>query len=291
MRKMPAVFVLFLFVSVFSFAQQNTPPVPQNFQAEISGANNITLSWTNAGSDIEYEVSYNMQNDVSSLKIIATINKTSYTIPENSSGTYYFWVRSLRKNGQRSNWSSVQMVQITDTAPLVPPPKPPKGKEAVEPKDMGEEYQSGNPWALGASIGTSFAAPLFIGTVHGTYAPFKSSFFKDTFFELGMDLGLGIYRPDIQYFSLYPFVNYALLTPFPRPVGGILYGWYAGAGLGAMFANYKYDVAGPIRDTAIAINFVAGVTIFDMIDVSYTLRTDFKSANNKLSVGYVYRLK
>ena len=73
-----------------------------------------------------------------------------------------------------------------------------------------------NSSTLGVSIGTSFAAPLFIGTAYGTYAPFKSSFFKDTFLEFGMDLGLGIYRPDIQYFSLYPFVNYALFTPFPR---------------------------------------------------------------------------
>ena len=157
------------------------------------------------------------------------------------------------------------------------------------PPEPGINSGGDKEWALGASIGTSFAAPLVIGTFYGNYTPFKGSFFKDTFLELGMDIGLGIYRPDIQYFSLYPFVNYALFTPFPRPIGGIIYGWYAGLGLGAMFANYIYDVAGPIWDSTVAINFVAGINIFEMIDVSYTLRTNFKSADSKLSVGYVYR--
>jgi len=279
LRKLPAVLVLFLIVSVFSFAQQNTPPVPQNFQAEISGTNNVTLSWTNAVSDISYEVSYSLQNDISSASIIATITKTSHTITDISSGTYFFWVRSLR-NGQRSNWSSVQMVHITEhITDTVPPPKPPKGS--------GSDPKTGMLWALGASLGTSFAAPLVIGTFYGSYAPFKGSFFKDTFLEFGVDLGLGIYRPDIQYFSMYPFVNYALFTPFKRPVGGIIQGWYAGLGLGAMFANYIYDVAGPIWDSTVAINFVIGANIFNVVNISYTLRTDFKSANNKLSVGYV----
>jgi len=72
-------------------------------------------------------------------------------------------------------------------------------------------------------------------------------------------------------------------------MGGIIKGWYAGVGFGAMFANYIYNVAGQIWDNTVAINFVAGIQIFEMIDVSYTLRTNFKSADNKLSFGYVYR--
>ena len=167
---------------------------------------------------------------------------------------------------------------------------PTKEKMSIFPED-------GKLWLLGGSIGTSFAAPQFTVTLHGTLAPFNGSLmdtsfsFDNTFLDLGMDFGFGINRPDIEYFSLYPFVNYALFTPFPRRSNEKRNGWYAGAGLGVMLANYIFDAAGPIWDATVAVNFVAGVIIFDMIDVSYSIRTNFRSADTKLSIGYVYRFK
>ena len=139
---------------------------------------------------------------------------------------------------------------------------------------------------LGVSLGTSFFAPLAIGTVHGTIAPFSGSFF-----DLGVDAGYGINLDYVEYFSLYPFVNYALFVPFPRTADGKRGGWYLGVGIGAMFANYTFEVEGPIWDTVITANIVTGFNLFDMIDVSYTIRTDFNMADGKLSVGYVYRFK
>jgi len=139
---------------------------------------------------------------------------------------------------------------------------------------------------IGASLGTSFFAPLVIGTVHGTIAPFNGSFF-----DLGVDAGYGINLDYVDYFSLYPFVNYALFAPFPRTAEGKRGGWYLGMGIGAMFANYVFEVEGPIWDTVITANIVTGFNLFDMIDVSYTIRTDFNMADSKLSVGYVYRFK
>jgi len=139
---------------------------------------------------------------------------------------------------------------------------------------------------LGASLGTSFFAPLVIGTVHGTIAPFNGSFF-----DLGVDAGYGINLDYVDYFSLYPFANFALFVPFQRTAGGKRSGWYIGAGIGAMFANYVFEAEGPIWDTVITANIVTGFNLFDMIDVSYTIRTDFNMADGKLSVGYVYRFK
>jgi len=139
---------------------------------------------------------------------------------------------------------------------------------------------------IGASIGTAFVAPLIIGTLHGTLAPFNGSFF-----DLGIDAGYGINRDHVDYFSLYPFVNFALFAPFPRTADGKRGGWYVGVGIGAMFANYMFDVVGSIWDNTIAMNIVTGFNLFDMFDISYTLRTNFTSADNKLSVGYVYRFK
>ena len=161
-----------------------------------------------------------------------------------------------------------------------PAPKEPREKKAVDP-------QNTKLWTLGASVGTSFAAPLYIGTVHGTLAPFKYSFF-----ELGMDMGGGDTIADCKYFSLYPFANYSLFVPFARLAGGKRSGgWYAGAGCGGMFAKYTFEVEGPVWVNTFAMNIVTGFNIFDMVDISYTLRTDFKSLDNKLAVGYVYRFR
>jgi len=139
-------------------------------------------------------------------------------------------------------------------------------------------------WSIGASVGSSFAAPLIIGTVHGTLAPFNS-----LFIDIGADAGYGIRSDDVDYYSLYPFVNFALFVPFPRLSTGKRGGWYAGAGFGAMIASYTFETAGKIGNTTFAMNIVTGFNLFNMIDLSYTVRTDFKSVNNKLSVGYVYR--
>ena len=168
--------------------------------------------------------------------------------------------------------------------------------KATFPPDYPEDAEL---WTVGVSVGTSFSAPLIIGTVRGTLAPFRISFiergtlvpFRGSFIEMGMDVGLGINQEDVQYFSLYPFANYALFMPFARSASGKKGGWYAGAGLGVMFANYTFEIEGPVWDTAFAVNIVTGFYLFDMFDVSYTLRTNFKSAGGKLSVGYVHRFK
>jgi len=138
---------------------------------------------------------------------------------------------------------------------------------------------------IGVSVGSSFAAPLIIGTVHGTIAPFDN-----IFLDLGVDAGYGINVKDVEYFSIYPFANFALFTPFAREASGKGGGLYAGAGIGAMFANYKFEkVKNPIWDNTVAVNLVVGINLFGGLDISYTVRTDFKSADNKLSIGYVHR--
>jgi hypothetical protein len=143
-------------------------------------------------------------------------------------------------------------------------------------------------WSVGASAGTSFAAPWVIGAVHGTFAPFRNSFL-----ELGIDYGAVSGKADAEsYYSLYPFVHYAWYSPFTLPVGrqGISGGWYAGAGAGYMLGAYTFpEITIPVNE--FAVDLIAGVNIWNMLDISYTLRTNFKSANNKLAVGYTYRFK
>ena len=136
-------------------------------------------------------------------------------------------------------------------------------------------------WSIGVSAGTSFAAPLVIGTVRGTIAPFKYSFL-----ELGFDYGMISGIADAEsYYSLYPFVHYNLFMPFSQYVI-----WYAGAGAGYMLGEYTFPEE-KIPVNIFALDITAGINLWNMLDVSYTLRTDLKSANNKLSVGYTYRFR
>jgi TolB-like protein len=136
-------------------------------------------------------------------------------------------------------------------------------------------------WSLGISAGTSFAAPWAIGTVHGTIAPFRN-----LFLELGCDYGMISRIEDVeQYYSLYPFIHAAYFHQFAKSGG-----WYAGAGGGYMLGEYTFPEE-KIPVNIYALDVTVGVNIGNIFDVSYTLRTDFNSANHKIAVGYTYRFK
>jgi len=160
-----------------------------------------------------------------------------------------------------------QPVQPVQPTPPVTPIQP------VQP-DRPDRLNS-----LGVSVGTTFSAPFFVGTISGTLAPFRNSFF-----DFGVDLGLLSGLTDVDYFSLYPFIHYAVFVPF-KSVGG----WYAGAGVGYMLAYYSAPVWGDMNENIFAFDICTGVIINNMFNISYTLRTDFLSASNKISVGYVKR--
>jgi len=137
----------------------------------------------------------------------------------------------------------------------------------------------------GLSMGTSLAPPLLIGTVRFTFAPIGNFFF-----EPGADIGL-FGGEDIDYISLYPYANLNYFKPFEKRGG-----WYVGAGVGLMWANYNfleptYEDLGTYETTNFAFNFVAGINLGDILDISYTLRTNFKGGSNKFSVGFTRRFE
>ena len=135
-------------------------------------------------------------------------------------------------------------------------------------------------WSIGASVGSSFTDPWVIGTLRGTIAPVKYSFL-----ELGVDAGFVSGVSDIGYYSFYPYAHLAFFMPFNKDIGA-----YAGAGGGYLIARYSFP-AGEVSLNIFAADAIAGVTLFDMIDISYTFRSDFKNMTNKVSVGYFYRFK
>ena len=143
-------------------------------------------------------------------------------------------------------------------------------------------------WSVGASVGTSFATPLVIGTIHGTASPFKNSFF-----DIGIDFGFVSRLKGAAYYSFYPFVHFnyffpsSLIPSFPLLEYGSL---YAGLGFGVMLANYRFDDLYIFRRDA-AADVCVGYLFRDFLDISYTLRTNFSTVSNKLAVGYVWRFR
>jgi len=136
-------------------------------------------------------------------------------------------------------------------------------------------------WSIGASVGSSFAAPWVIGTLRGTIALFNYSFL-----ELGVDAGFVSGRPDVDCYSFCPFIHVAFFLPIINNKIGI----YAGAGGSYMWADLGFsDVEAPL--SMFALDAMAGINLLDMLDISYTFRTDFKNASNKVSVGYTFRFK
>jgi len=133
-------------------------------------------------------------------------------------------------------------------------------------------------WSIGVSVGTSFDAPWITGTLRGTVAPFRHSFL-----ELGIELGAISGIADVDYFSIYPFIHYALFLPYGKSGG-----WYAGAGCGYLFGKHDFP-EGSMDENIFSFNLTTGVVIKNAITISYTLMTDFNSVGNKISVGYAYR--
>jgi hypothetical protein len=150
-----------------------------------------------------------------------------------------------------------------------------RGLLGITKKEPGNEAYY---WTAGASIGTSFAEPWVIGSIHGTIAPLPYSFL-----EIGLDIGFVIGVPDVdKYYSVYPFAHYALFIPFGKGGG------YIGAGVGYMFGERDFhNLKEPIN--ILAADFIVGLNILNGFDISYTLRTNMKSVNNKFAFGYTYR--
>jgi len=85
---------------------------------------------------------------------------------------------------------------------------------------------------------------------------------------------------------LYPFVKYGIFFPLQANIG-----WHIGAGLGYMYASYIFAEYGKYTDDFFLADISTGFIFGKGITVSYSLRTNFDTANNKIAIGYSYRFR
>jgi hypothetical protein len=96
-------------------------------------------------------------------------------------------------------------------------------------------------------------------------------------------MGLVSGYSDVEHFSIYPYARYAFFIPFNN--GG---GWHAGAGAGYKYVNYTFS-NGEVSDGFILADISTGIIFRNGITISYSFRTNFETANNKVAVGYSFR--
>ena len=147
-------------------------------------------------------------------------------------------------------------------------------------------------WTAGVSVGSAFPEPLLNFTARGTVAPIKYCFL-----ELGFDYGLISTHKDVEkYSSMCFYGNLAGYVPIKK------IGIYAGAGCGFQVTNITWDSSLHLSDNktkAFAINYIAGINLFDIVDLSFTWRSSEWNSNDKrfddnrikVSAGYTYRFR
>ena len=93
----------------------------------------------------------------------------------------------------------------------------------------------------------------------------------------------------VDYYMAYPFVHYAFFLPFGSSTKGTTKGgFHIGVGGGLMASEYRFDDFSIARRNAL-MDATTGINIANIIDISYSLRTNFSAFNHRFSVGYTHR--
>jgi TolB-like protein len=141
-------------------------------------------------------------------------------------------------------------------------------------------------WSMSVGVGTTFTTPVLTLTPAVTI-PIAAYLDVGVYLDVGCDFGFltnADYIEDLSYNSYYPYVRASVFVPI-----GDSFGFHSGLGYGCMIADYQYGVY-DVRAVVHAFDFAVGFLLINALDLSYSIRTDFKNVNHKLSIGYVYRL-
>ena len=141
---------------------------------------------------------------------------------------------------------------------------------------------------IGISLGSAFFGDLFIVAVNGSFSPVKNMYI-----ELGCDFGFVYYDEDksnynynpVSYLSILPFAHVGFFAPFNKKGG-----FFIGAGAGYMVGLFTFPW-GKASESVFVADITTGFNLWNWLNISYTLRTNLKSINHKIALGYSYRFK
>ena len=313
-QQIPAVYNQF-----FGTAYLGAPPVARVFEASAASAVTGSLEIFAASRGIIDIIGTNINETVEL--------KDSGRLPIDKINTGKYKIVIHYENGKteektidvrRNEVSQVEFKYLLPVPKAPPAPKPEKlpvekiPKEPLAPKEPKVPAEPAapkekiaretNPEAarlnsLGASLGSTFAAPLIIATLQGSWSPVNY-----TFLEFGADFGMQCTIPDVNYFSVYPFAHYSFFLPFAKAVSGEestdtnaskqgKHGCYLGAGAGLMLGEYRaHGKSAPVSHFTFDVK--TGILIANVLDLSYSLRTNFMGGwNHKVSAGIIYQFK
>ena len=143
--------------------------------------------------------------------------------------------------------------------------------------------------SIGVAAGTTggLVTPAFLVSPKLTFSPFSRFFF-----EAGSDIGLIHGERDVQDVGYQSIAPYLHLNYF---WGGDGFRAYAGIGGGASFSRYTYPSESHIDPVTVitpAFDANAGVQFMfahSVIDLRWTIKTDFEHADHRFTLGYAYR--
>jgi len=203
-------------------------------------------------------------------------NQTANVSPENPA-------IAGASNNESEQFQIISIDDYDSTGVLKPEPEA-EGREETNKESESERKsviteKNAKFNTVGVSVGSSIIDPLVIATAHGTFAPMRN-----LFMELGCDFGfISIYEDVERFFCIYPFAHLGLFMPFKNKGG-----FFTGAGGGYMTGNYTFSY-GEAEINTWGVNVIAGINLWNVINISYTLKTNFEAMSHKIAVGYVYR--
>jgi len=217
--------------------------------------------------------------DDQSLEVVDVFRNTGADVAEVSGNTQ---IPAIYSQVFKRVWLGTQPEPgaIASAAPRPSPQPLPAAPERAQrpPRERPPVDVSPRLWSVGASVGTSFVEPWVVGTLSGTIAPFDN-----VFIEPGVDIGFVSGESDVGYYSFCPFLH----AGYYRPLSGAI-GVYAGAGGSFMTASYSFP-GGDLSESSFGADAFAGLRLFDMVNISFTVRTNFSAMISKVSAGYTHR--
>jgi hypothetical protein len=185
--------------------------------------------------------------------------------------TYFLQIRGMETETSRTLEIYLKHIQKKDVEKLF-------GKKKEDVPADNSRVVSWLPHSI--SVGTTLATPLFVVSIYN-----NKGFGDYMFLNYGCDLGFvhrnpgGVQIKGVTHYSFFPFINLGL-----HSTGTLRY--FGKMGAGFLLSNYRYEDIETVHFYTPAFNIGGGISFKDIIELDYTLRTNFNGVSHKIAMGF-----